>query len=75
MGLLASLMAPVAWAQTGAEQTLLDQGQYWQERGDTERAGEAWQKLLRINPRTPRPSMGWRWWSSTPAAPRAPSAT
>lgn len=50
MGLLASLMAPVAWAQTGAEQTLLDQGQYWQERGDTERAGEAWQKLLRINP-------------------------
>lgn len=51
MGLLASLMAPAAaWAQTGAEQTLLDQGQYWQERGDTERAGEAWQKLLRLNP-------------------------
>ncbi|MBT9513468.1 MAG: BCSC C-terminal domain-containing protein [Acidovorax sp.] len=51
MGLLASLMAPAAaWAQSGAEQTLLDQGQYWQERGDTERAGEAWQKLLRINP-------------------------
>lgn len=51
MGLLASLMAPsAAWAQTGAEQTLLDQGQYWQERGDTQRAGEAWQKLLRINP-------------------------
>lgn len=51
MGLLASLMAPTAaWAQTGAEQTLLDQGQYWQERGDTERAGEAWQKLLRLNP-------------------------
>lgn len=51
IGLLASLMAPAVWAQTGAEQTLLDQGQYWQERGDTERAGEAWQKLLRINPR------------------------
>ncbi|WP_298210967.1 cellulose biosynthesis protein BcsC [Acidovorax sp.] len=52
MGLLASLMAPAAaWAQTGAEQTLLDQGQYWQERGDTDRAGEAWQKLLRINPK------------------------
>ncbi|RYF72262.1 MAG: tetratricopeptide repeat protein, partial [Comamonadaceae bacterium] len=50
MGLMASLMAPAAWTQTGAEQTLLDQGQYWQERGDTERAGEAWQKLLRINP-------------------------
>ncbi|MBV7541619.1 BCSC C-terminal domain-containing protein [Acidovorax sp. sic0104] len=50
MGLMASLMAPAAWAQTGAEQTLLDQGQYWQERGDTVRAGEAWQKLLRINP-------------------------
>lgn len=50
MGLLASLMAPAAWAQSGAEQTLLDQGQYWQERGDTERAGEAWQKLLRLNP-------------------------
>ena len=51
MGLLASLMTPTAaWAQTGAEQTLLDQGQYWQERGDTERAGEAWQKLLRLNP-------------------------
>ncbi|WP_235507447.1 cellulose biosynthesis protein BcsC [Acidovorax sp. Leaf78] len=50
LGLMASLMAPAAWAQTGAEQTLLDQGQYWQERGDTERAGEAWQKLLRINP-------------------------
>ena len=53
MGLLASLMAPAAaWAQTGVEQTLLDQGQYWQERGDTERAGEAWQKLLRINPQS-----------------------
>ncbi len=51
MGLLASLMAPAAaWAQTGAEQTLMDQGQYWQERGDIERAGEAWQKLLRLNP-------------------------
>ena len=51
MGLLASLMAPsAAWAQSGAEQTLLDQGQYWQERGDTERPGEAWQKLLRLNP-------------------------
>ena len=50
-GLLASLMAPAAaWAQTAAEQTLLDQGQYWQERGDLERAGEAWQKLLRITP-------------------------
>lgn len=50
MGLIATLMAPVAWSQTGAEQTLLDQGQYWQERGDTVRAGEAWQKLLRLNP-------------------------
>ncbi|MFI8618448.1 cellulose synthase subunit BcsC-related outer membrane protein [Acidovorax sp. NPDC077693] len=50
LGLMASMMAPAAWAQTGAEQTLLDQGQYWQERGDTDRAGEAWQKLLRINP-------------------------
>ena len=29
----------------------MDQGQYWQERGDTERAGEAWQKLLQ-NPIT-----------------------
>src|SRR3989344_1962214 len=58
MGLLASLMAPVAWAQTGAEQTLLDQGQYWQERGDTERAGEAWQKLLRINPQNPQALYG-----------------
>lgn len=51
LGLVASLLAPApAWSQTVAEQTLLDQGQYWQERGDTERAGEAWQKLLRINP-------------------------
>lgn len=49
LGLIASLVAPVVGAQTSAEQTLLDQGQYWQERGDTERATEAWQKLLRIN--------------------------
>lgn len=50
LGLIASLIAPAVCAQTSAEQTLLDQGQYWQERGDTERATEAWQKLLSINP-------------------------
>lgn len=52
LGLLASMVAQGAWAQEGnaAAQALIEQGQYWQERGDLERAGEAWEKLLRLDP-------------------------
>lgn len=52
LGLIASLSAPMAFAQDAAR-ALLEQGQYWQSQGNSERATEAWQKLLRITPNKP----------------------
>lgn len=57
LGLLASLGSPAALAQDAAK-ALLEQGQYWQARGNSERAAEAWQKLLRLNPNQPEALYG-----------------
>lgn len=55
LGLIASLggMAAPAQAQDAATKTLIEQGQYWQSRGDAQRAIESWQKLLRVDPNQP----------------------
>ncbi|OZI66213.1 cellulose biosynthesis protein BcsC [Bordetella genomosp. 11] len=52
-GLLAASMPLAAWAQDSAIDVLVKQGQYWQQRNNAERSGEAWQKLLRIDPNQP----------------------
>ena len=57
LGLIASLSAPMAFAQDAAR-ALLEQGQYWQSQGNSERATEAWQKLLRITPNKPEALYG-----------------
>ena len=53
MSLLAALSVPAVFAQEPAVKALLEQGKYWQARENTERAAEAWQKLLKINPSQP----------------------
>jgi len=50
MSLLAALSVPAVFAQEPAVKALLEQGKYWQSRDNTERAAEAWQKLLKLNP-------------------------
>ncbi len=52
-GLVAALAAPLALAQDTATRTLIEQGQYWQSRGDSARAIDAWEKLLRATPDQP----------------------
>lgn len=52
--LVCALAAPgSALAQDAAAQALVNQARYWQELGDAERAGEAWQKVLRTDPTQP----------------------
>ena len=55
LGLVASLggLAVPAQAQDAATKTLIEQGQYWQSRGDAQRAVDSWQKLLRVDPNQP----------------------
>ncbi|AVP56384.1 cellulose biosynthesis protein BcsC [Pulveribacter suum] len=55
LGLVASLggLSVPAQAQDTATKTLIEQGQYWQSRGDAQRAIESWQKLLRVDPNQP----------------------
>ena len=53
MSLLAALSVPAVFAQEPAVKALLEQGKYWQSRENTERAAEAWQKLLKLNPSQP----------------------
>ena len=52
LGLAASLASPALLAQDPAR-ILVEQGQYWQSQGNSERAIEAWQKLLRMQPGQP----------------------
>src|SRR5690606_6777926 len=49
-GLLAVLVHSTGWTQADATTTLIEQGKFWQERYDTKRAAEAWNKLLLVNP-------------------------
>mgnify|MGYP002347409850 CR=1 FL=1 len=53
MSLLAALSVPAVFAQEPAVKALLEQGKYWQSRENSERAAEAWQKLLKLNPNQP----------------------
>ncbi|MDD0810851.1 cellulose synthase subunit BcsC-related outer membrane protein [Curvibacter sp. RS43] len=53
MSLLAALSVPAVYAQEPAQKALLEQGKYWQSRGNSERAAEAWQKLLKLDPNQP----------------------
>ncbi|MGE4330638.1 cellulose synthase subunit BcsC-related outer membrane protein [Diaphorobacter sp.] len=55
LGLIASLgtLTVPAQAQDAAAKALIEQGQYWQSRGDSLRAIDAWQKLLRVDPNNP----------------------
>ena len=64
LGLVASLggLAVPAQAQDAATKTLIEQGQYWQSRGDAQRAIDSWQKLLRVDPNQPdalTPTTAW----------------
>ncbi len=53
LGLIASLCSPLVHAQDAATKALIEQGQYWQSRGDSQRAIETWQRLLRSEPNQP----------------------
>lgn len=53
LGLLAAALHGGALAQSDPVKVLVEQGQYWQSRGNGERAAEAWQKLLRLAPNHP----------------------
>ena len=57
-GLIAALLHSGAATQNDPAQLLVDQGVYWQERGDAARAEEAWQKLLRLDGQHPRALLG-----------------
>lgn len=51
IGVFTALLASTAHAQTtDAEAQLVEQGRYWQARANTQRAAEAWQKVLRLDP-------------------------
>ncbi|WP_253206800.1 tetratricopeptide repeat protein [Verticiella alkaliphila] len=49
-GLLALGIQHAAIAQDDTLKLLVEQGNYWQSRGDQKRAAEAWEKLLRADP-------------------------
>lgn len=57
LSLLAAFAAAAA-AQEDPVKLLVDQGRYWQERGRSDRAAEAWQKILRLNPNQPEALYG-----------------
>ena len=52
VGLVAAVIQNAAYAQDPVN-VLIEQGQYWQSRGNGQRAAEAWQKLLRLNATQP----------------------
>jgi len=57
-GLLVALLHHAGWAQSDADQALIEQGKFWQARQDTKRAAEAWNKLLRVSPGNPQALYG-----------------
>lgn len=58
IGLLATVMHQTVWAQSDANQMLIDQGRFWQSKGNPERASEAWGKLLLVDPAQPEALYG-----------------
>ncbi|MEA3082431.1 MAG: cellulose synthase operon protein [Paraburkholderia sp.] len=69
--------SPDALAQASKDplSVLIDQGKYWQshQRGDL--AEQAWQKVLRIDPKQPDALTVWAWCSPTARTARARSST
>ncbi|MEI2414857.1 cellulose synthase subunit BcsC-related outer membrane protein [Orrella sp. JC864] len=57
-GLLAAAMHQAGWAQADAHKALVEQGRYWQAQGNAERASQAWQKLLLLDPAQPEALYG-----------------
>lgn len=57
-GLLVALLPNVGWAQNDASQVLTEQGVFWQSQQDSQRAAQAWNKLLLISPGNPRALYG-----------------
>ena len=58
IGLLATVMHQTVWSQSDANQMLIDQGRFWQSKGNPERASEAWGKLLLVDPAQPEALYG-----------------
>ncbi|WP_119153335.1 cellulose biosynthesis protein BcsC [Caldimonas tepidiphila] len=58
LGIAIALGAGAATAQDAAIRPLIEQAQYWQQRGRGDRAAEAWQKLLRVVPDHPDALLG-----------------
>lgn len=58
IGLALTLLQHPAWAQDNANKVLIEQGNYWQERNNSERAAEAWNKLLVLRPNDPHALYG-----------------
>lgn len=52
MSLMAALSITAVQGQDAAR-VLVEQGRYWQARGDNQRAAQVWKKLLRVNPNQP----------------------
>lgn len=51
IGILTALIGSTVHAESADVQAqLIEQGQYWQARANTQRAAEAWQKVLLLNP-------------------------
>jgi len=52
IGIFTALMMSMVYAQdVDVQAQLVEQGQYWQARSDSQRATEAWQKVLRLDAR------------------------
>ena len=50
IGILTALIGSVVHAEgTDVQAQLVEQGQYWQARANTQRAAEIWQKVLQLN--------------------------
>ncbi len=58
LSLLLGLGCQVGMAQEPASKALLEQGLFWQAKGNNERAAEAWRKLSQLDPSEPRALYG-----------------
>ena len=58
IGLLSVLIHGGALAENDARSVLAEQGNYWLDRNDPERAAEAWKKLLLLSPNDPKALYG-----------------
>ena len=56
--LIAALLHQTTFAQQDISQILIERGLYWQSRNDSERANEAWHKLLEVSTDNPQALYG-----------------